>query len=78
MAVNINMRAVGGDDGEFREDGWCFIALVKSVYQVGYQPGGFALAGCNFPFQVIKFTSLAMESIQGMLKALLPFLKASL
>jgi hypothetical protein len=76
VTVNVNVRAVSGQHGEFGGGGWGRIAAVKAVHQLGYQPGG--LAGGDFSSQIVKIGGAAPQGITGALEALLPFSPASL
>jgi hypothetical protein len=61
VSVNVNVGAVGSQDGEFGRRGWRFMVLGKLVYQTSHQPG--SPAGGNLPLQVSEGGSLAVKNI---------------
>ncbi len=72
MPVNINMGAIGGDNGKILGEGWWFIALVKPVNQTSHQPGGLALAILYPLAQLVKVNGLITQNTKGIVKALSP------
>jgi hypothetical protein len=71
MAVNIDMGAISGENGEILRARGRFILLVKPLSQPSDKPGG--LAGGNLAPQRLDVGSLRAKSPQGKLKVLLPF-----
>jgi hypothetical protein len=76
MAVNINMRTIGGHDSKLSGERWCRAALVEPLHQPGHQPG--RPTGDNLPPQVFYMISLTVQGIQGIVKTRLPLTQASL
>ena len=74
MPVNINMRAIGGNDRKFfRERRWFIVLVSPSTKPATNQV---VLLESIFLSQVVKVNGLIMEDIEGMLQALFSFLTA--
>ena len=63
MAVDIDLRAIAGDDGEFGRQGKCWVALFKPLDQPGHRPS--RSAGVNLCFETGEVLSTITEEIQG-------------
>jgi len=72
MPVNINVGAIGGDNGKFFGEGGRFMAPVKPVSQTRHQPGGLMLAIVYPLSQAVKVNGLITQDFQGIAKALSP------
>ena len=71
MAVDIDVGAVRGHDGEVSRDNRCWIALIEPFDDTGHQPRGFT--GFYFLLQSIEVDGWVAHGLHGELKATLLF-----
>ena len=76
MPVDVDVRAVGGNDGEFIRKRLRLIMAVNRLDEVGDQPGEFA--GLDFFLQPLRVIGLAVENVQRMIDLLLSFIAVRL